>query len=48
MLKKVATLLALAGFVSGLAACNTVAGVGADVKAAGGAVEKAAQKTKTY
>jgi entericidin B len=36
-----ATALALAG-------CNTIEGAGKDVKAAGGAVEKAAQKTKTY
>jgi predicted small secreted protein len=48
MLRKFVTLLALAGFAFTLAACNTVAGVGADVKAAGGAVEKAAQKTKSY
>ncbi len=48
MLKKLVTLLALAGFAVGLAACNTVAGAGADVKAAGGAVEKAADKAKTY
>jgi len=48
MLKKLAALLALAGFVLGVAACNTVAGAGADVKAAGGAVEKAADKAKTY
>jgi predicted small secreted protein len=48
MLKQFAALLALAGFVLGVAGCNTVAGAGADVKAAGGAVEKAAQKTKTY
>jgi len=48
MLKQFAALLALAGLVLGVAGCNTVAGAGADVKAAGGAVEKAAQKTKTY
>ena len=48
MMKRLVALMALAGFVLGLAACNTVAGAGADVKAAGGAVEKAADKAKTY
>ncbi len=28
--------------------CNTIEGAGKDVKAAGGAVEKAASKSKTY
>ena len=31
-----------------LAACNTVEGVGKDVKATGQAIEKAADKNKTY
>ncbi len=31
-----------------LAACNTVEGVGKDTKAAGNAVEDAAQDSKTY
>jgi predicted small secreted protein len=48
MLKKIAALVTLAGLVLGVAGCNTVAGAGADVKAAGGAVEKAADKNKTY
>jgi predicted small secreted protein len=48
IVKKIAALMALAGFVLGVAACNTIAGVGADVKAAGGAVEKAADKAKPY
>jgi predicted small secreted protein len=30
------------------AACNTVEGVGKDVKATGDAIEKAAQKSKGY
>ena len=46
MLKKLATLLALAGFAMGLAACNTVEGAGKDVKATGGAIEKAADSAK--
>ncbi len=28
--------------------CNTVEGLGKDVKAAGGGIEKAAEKTKPY
>ncbi len=32
----------------GVAGCNTVEGLGKDMKATGGAVEKAAEKTKTY
>ena len=35
----------LAAIVAG---CNTVEGMGKDVKAAGGAIEKAAEKTKPY
>jgi predicted small secreted protein len=31
-----------------VAGCNTIEGAGKDVKAAGGAIEKAAEKTKTY
>ena len=48
LMKKIAALLAFAGLFLGVTACNTVAGAGADVKAAGGAVEKAADKAKTY
>jgi len=46
MLKKIAALVALAGFAFGLAACNTVEGAGKDVKATGSAVEKAADQAK--
>ena len=46
MLKKLGVLLMLSGVAFGLAACNTVAGMGADVKAAGNAVEKAADESK--
>jgi len=45
---KVAWLLALVAFSLGVAGCNTVEGLGKDVKATGTAVEKAAAKTKTY
>jgi predicted small secreted protein len=43
---KIAAILALAGLALGLAACNTVEGVGKDVKATGGAIEKAADQSK--
>ena len=49
MLKKLAALLAITGLtVAALTGCNTIEGAGKDVKAAGGAVEKAAAKNKTY
>ena len=46
MTKKLVTLLALAGFALAVAGCNTVEGVGKDVKAGGQAVERAAEKSK--
>jgi len=46
MVKKITALLALAGLVTLLGACNTIAGVGKDVEAAGSAVDKAATDTK--
>jgi len=48
MLRKLAVLLSLIGFAPVLAGCNTVEGVGKDVKASGQAIEKAAEKNKTY
>ena len=48
MLKRLAVLLALAGIVIDAAACNTIEGAGKDIKAAGGAIEKGASKTKGY
>ncbi len=48
MVKKIAALMVMVGLVGVAAACNTVAGVGADVKAAGAGIEKAAVKAKTY
>ena len=48
MLKKIAAVIAFIGISVGLAACNTVEGVGKDVKATGSAVEKAAEKPKPY
>ena len=48
MLKILAGLLALPLLCLVLSACNTIEGAGKDVKAAGGAIEKSAQKTKSY
>ncbi len=48
MLKKIAALIALTGFAFAVAGCNTVEGVGKDVKAGGDKIEKAAEKNKTY
>ena len=48
MLKKFFALLALAGLGLAVIGCNTIEGAGKDVKAAGGAIEKAAVKTRTY
>ena len=48
MLKMLASFLAVAGLALAVTGCNTIEGAGKDVKAAGGAVEKAADKAKTY
>ncbi len=48
MPKGIAVWLALAALVAAMTACNTIEGAGKDVKAAGGAVEKAAGKAKPY
>jgi entericidin B len=48
MPNKIVLLLALSLLGLAVAACNTLEGAGKDVKAAGGAVEKAASKSKTY
>jgi predicted small secreted protein len=45
---KCIVLLMLAGIALSLAGCNTIEGAGKDVKAAGGAVEKAAAGAKRY
>ena len=42
------TLLALLGSAALLGACNTTAGVGADMAAAGKAIEDTADETKGY
>jgi predicted small secreted protein len=48
MARKLVTLLSLIGVALVLAACNTVEGAGKDVKATGSAIEKAADRNKTY
>ena len=48
MTRKLVALLSLLGFALTLAGCNTVEGVGKDVKAGGEKVEKATDKNKTY
>ena len=45
-MKKLVALMALVGIVVAVAGCNTIEGAGKDVKAAGSAVEKAADKSK--
>ena len=47
-MKKAMLLVALIGFAGAVASCYTVEGVGKDIKATGSAVEKAADKNKTY
>jgi predicted small secreted protein len=48
MARKLVALLSLFGVAFTLAACNTVEGAGKDVKATGTAIEKAADRNKTY
>ena len=48
LIERFAVILALSSLVVALAGCNTIEGAGKDVKAAGGALEKAASKNKGY
>ena len=48
MLKTLASILAAAVLAVTVIGCNTVEGAGKDIKAAGGAIEKTAEKTKPY
>ena len=48
MLNRFLLLLTFLLFGVAVAGCNTIEGAGKDVKAAGGAVEKAAKSTKSY
>jgi predicted small secreted protein len=48
MARKLVLLVTVAALVVGAGGCNTIEGLGKDVKAAGGGIEKAAEKTKPY
>ena len=48
MVDKLAALLTAVGLAIAVASCNTIEGAGKDIKAAGGAIEKTATKTKSY
>ena len=48
MPKRIALLFVVVAACALAGGCNTIEGAGKDIKAAGGAVEKAASKTKTY
>ena len=49
MMKRLVALIMIIGVTAWVTTgCNTVEGAGKDIKAAGGAVEKAAAKTKPY
>ena len=48
MSRKLITLLALLAAAISVGGCNTVEGVGKDVKATGQTIEKAADRNKTY
>jgi len=47
-MKKLIAALVGAAFVSFLAGCNTMAGVGEDTQAAGKKIENSAEKNKRY
>ena len=48
MLNRCYLFLVLSCLCLAVTGSNTIGGAGKDVKAAGGAIEKAAEKTKTY
>ncbi len=51
MKRKIVAWLSVAGMAAAaltVAACNTVEGAGKDIKAGGQAIEKAAERNKTY
>ena len=48
MLKRLLAVLLLTGFGASLVGCNTVEGVGKDVKAGGAKVQEEAREHKTY
>ena len=48
MIKRILATLSLVAMTVAMVACNTVEGMGKDVKATGSAIEKAADKNKSY
>ena len=44
MLRKLAALALVAGFVMGLAGCNTISGLGKDIEAAGEGIQRSSGK----
>ena len=46
MVRRIAAVAVLLGFIVGTAGCNTVEGVGQDVQKGGQAIERAADKNK--
>lgn len=48
LLSLVLALMTAAFVALGLAACNTTEGLGEDIEAAGGAIDKKAEETKPY
>ena len=47
-IKPIGTLLFIVLFSLSLSACNTIAGIGEDIGAAGSKIEKTAKKNKKY
>ena len=48
MFTRLAAMLAVVGILFAATGCNTLEGAGKDIKAAGGALEKSASKSKGY
>lgn len=46
--KQVISFVTVAGTALSISACNTVEGVGEDVRAAGGAIDNSAEETRNY
>jgi entericidin B len=46
--KGLVALLTILGVALMVTGCNTIEGAGKDIKATGGAIEKSAEKAKTY
>jgi len=48
MIKRILAFACIAAVALAAAGCNTIEGAGKDIKAAGGGIEKAASKNKSY